>query len=254
MGSGVSCLDNLTQTWPLVKRGKNRIIRVKAKEPAKEVKICKYCHCQNEECRLKKKGGDSATSEKFRTVKCGTGNESIFVNSSDFPFRRPKTITVKPFRSDGKTLSSNKTSTLNTQTGELGKEYSPQKIYGFYPYDNLQRLTLSEPSYFRRQPSEHPREEELARSASYNPPNVASRPIGSVLPHRTVERLKNLESYRIFHETYPSVIFTEQVINSSHSHKRPPTPVPWYPPERTNDFLVASSMLAAEQESRRRMQ
>ena len=261
MGSGSSCLHTLPETWPLAKiaKKKSRIITVKAKESSKEVKVCKYCHCRNEECRIRNAHAKShsGTFETFRTVKCGTGNESIFVDNTDFPYHRPKTIRpVKPFMSDETIPFSDTTSSITTQNRVPGDDFSSKPIYGFHPYQNLQRLTISEPTaYLHGSPPQHQRLEELTRSASYNPSvGYGSRPVGTVLPHRTVERLKSTKSYRVFHETYPSEIFADHIIQATPSTKRPPTPVPWYPTERTNDYLAASSLLAAEQSRERQRQ
>ena len=245
MGGSASCLNNPERCskCSLRKKGKtrSRIIKVGPHKPAQGQKVCQYCHCQNEECRLRTNGDLQSSAERVRTVKCGTGNESIYVGNTQFPFRRPKTLPVKPFVDTGE-----KSSIQSDQDGRLGGDFAPKQIYGFYPYQNLQRLTISEPTaYLHGQPPQHTYED-LKRSASYNP--SVTRPMGNVLPHRTVERLKSTESYQFFHDTYPPEIFTRHILEAR-STKRPPTP--WFPPARTNDYLVASSMLAAEQERER---
>ena len=247
MGGSASCLSNLSVPR-LSKPGKtkSRVIKVEALKHTQDVKRCQYCNCKNEECRLKISSDALKTPEKSRNVRCGTGNESIFVENSQFPFRRPKTLPVKPFIHRTTKPSDQKDLLIDSQ----GSDYAPKPIYGFYPYKSLQRLTISEPTTYLHGRAQQPTTfEELERSASYNP--GMTRPVGHVLPHRTVEKLKSTESYQFFsRERYPPDIFTNHLLKSRHKD-RPRTP--WLPPSRTNDYLVASSLIAAEQERDRHL-
>ena len=247
MGGSASCLSNLS----LSKAGKtkSRLIKVEPLDSTPEAKRCQYCNCKNEECRIRNNGVALQTAENYRHVRCGTGNESIFVENSQFPFRRPKTLPVKPYIYKNAKPSAQKDLLL---TDSHDGEYAPKPIYGFYPYKSLQRLTISEPTTYLHGQAQQPATfEQLQRSASYNP--GMTRPTSHVLPHRTVERLKSTESYQFFsHERYPPDLFTNHLLDARHN-QRPPTPSPWLSPKRTNDYLVASSLLAAEQDRERRL-
>ena len=249
MGGSASCLSNSSLSPLCKKKTKTRVIKVKALKNPPDEKRCKYCNCKNEECRIRNNGEALQAAENFRHVRCGTGNESIFVENAQFPYHRPKTLPVKPY-----IIKNDKPATRKDVlfTDSHDHYVAPKPIYGFYPYKNLQRLTISEPTtYLHRQTQQPKSYEQLQRSASYNP--GTTHPNGHFLPNRTVERLKNTESYQYFrHERYPPDLFTNHFADSRHS-SRPPTPPPWLLPKRTNDYLVASSLLAAEQERDRHL-
>lgn len=241
MGGSASCLNHLSAS-PLCRRNriKCKVIKVEAQKPTKGIKRCKYCNCQYEECRIRKSNCAIGISEKVRSVKCGTDSESIYIENSQFPFRRPKTLPVKPF-----ITKSDANPSRNENFTSLGSDFAPKPIYGFYPYKHLQNLTISEPTTFPRSQTEQPASiEEMQRSVSYN--HGMTNKAGYLLPNRTVETLRNTESYQFFNnDTYPPERLTNHIVEArAAKRQRPPTP--WYPSSRTEDYLVASSLLEAE--------
>lgn len=167
-------------------------------------------------------------------------SETFFVSTSKFPYTRPKAVAVRP-KQPGDIQRPDNRMAQNARD-DLRKALFQTYESDFKLYHHAQNASSAKPVHIEQ---------------AWSVPNVVpaddlDEPY--VLPHKTVLELRKSSQMQPYGRHYkfscdlpPSVEPTEL---TSSSRKRPPTPVPsdWFPVERTNDYLVASSLLAAEQQ------
>lgn len=159
----------------------------------------------------------------------GRQSETVYVSTSKFPYTRAKAVAVRQKPNDVKNeLSMMQNQECNTQ--------------------------------FMRQAQNSSHINPLATGQLWSAPNAV--PENSfedkfVLPHKTVQDLRKSSHTQPYGRHFnfscdlPTVISTDVAGNG---RKRPPTPIPteWFPAHRTSDYLVASSLLAIENQREQR--
>jgi len=155
----------------------------------------------------------------------GATSETLFVSTSVFPYTKPKVVTVHP---------RSKSDVDNNEVDE----------------SSVHRHSLVQNTRFKPKPTIIPLNHQNWSSPK---PNILPKDTDEnfVIPHRTILELRLDRQSRLYGSRFnqcdlPS---TSHPSNMSTVRKRPPTPVStdWFPLERTNDCLVASSLLAMEQ-------
>jgi len=182
--------------------------------------------------------------------------QTAFVHSSQFPYTKPKIVPVRPRQAENPTKS-------EASTTEAHTTFKAERFYGMPKPPTTANFVLRN----KPRPSDvfssgsGPSSCRPVNDRQWSVPNVMATKHDSmrdnyVLPHRKILELRRTVSpaqpYGRHYEyacdlepTYSVDVFTR---------RRPPTPVPdaWFPAERSSDYLVASSLLAMEQESERR--
>lgn len=157
-------------------------------------------------------------------------SETMFVSTSAFPYTKPKVVAVRPRPKKDAEKDQSKTC---MQHSESSFSSVRNEKFTAKPLNIAQGWST---------PSSLPKEIEGKL----------------VLPHKTVLELRQEHRCQPYGRHYKftcdmPVSVAPGELGQPGGRKRPPTPVPsdWFPVERTNDYLVASSLLAMEQTKRR---
>ena len=204
----------------------------------------------------------------------GTARETMFVTSSQFPYSKAKAVIVKP-QSQTQYYGYPRDQHVDTQQNRENHHTRSYNIVNDRRWSNSSNVVPTI-DYNAARVILPRTVAELRRSSipdQYERPNVY--PTDCVLPHRTVAELRRSNNTEMYDR--PSAVVNpdnvlphrtvaelrraslpnqyERYMGMELGRRRPPTPAlnTWCPPRRTNDYLVASSLLGAERNRDRRM-
>lgn len=170
-------------------------------------------------------------------------SETLFVSTSQFPYNKPKAVAVRQPRE------------LKHDNQQVGLfPASRGQTYECYPEMSLDQPVHVRPkdagTSFRSYKFINERRWSIPNIISTTEPRVSNFVPNSVLQHRTISELRNSN-----HDDFECAR-GQSFITMKDGSRRPPTPTPnaWYPAIRTDDYLVASSLLAVERERDRHKQ
>lgn len=197
-----------------------------------------------------------------------TGHETIYVENSDFPYYKPKAVTVRPRPLEKLTphqVSRVRNDDINDVHGtqfliynerypEKMDIFSSQKQNSTCHYVNEKRWSM--PNVMPTSLVQHRTVTTLRGPGQQNVIPSKHDQSESILVHRTVAQLRASNQVQPYgrHYSYVCDMKPGGISVDLTGCNRPPTPSPdtWYPARRTSDYLVASSLLAMEQQRDRR--
>lgn len=201
--------------------------------------------------------------------------ETVLVSNSEFPYFKPKAVTVrqKPVeRVIPHHINNVRNDDINdvhsTQFllyNERHPLFDPDQA-NYYasrsharPYHYVNERRWSVPNVMPAnnfQPDNLRRAVGSSQDSSHQNGLTKSMQPGNILVHKTVAQLRASNQIQPYgrHYSYVCDLEPASVSVAISGAARPPTPTPntWYPAHRTSDYLVASSLLAREQQIDRR--
>ncbi|KAH3846736.1 hypothetical protein DPMN_089039 [Dreissena polymorpha] len=168
-------------------------------------------------------------------------NETVYVHTSEFPYSKPKVVTVRRRQAEDheSRLETDSTACPGTPRNITDQSGLVADTTGYFLINSMQM------------PPERLVNERRWSAANVMPTDNKREKL--VLPNRACfDRRRPNHQVQPYgrHYSFTCDMPLPVIPISVDSGKRPPTPVPvnWFPAQRTSDYLVASSLLAVEHE------
>ena len=179
------------------------------------------------------------TTKRMSLYPYRSPEETNRVSSSEFPFQKPKVVTVRPRPAD----TGNFQSVNVMRNNDINNVHSNQ----FLMYN--ERFPVFEPEPRGNKPHACVNDRRWSASVEANVRIPLQQ--GNVLIHKTVAQLRESNQGFNYGRSYS---YTREVGPGYHQNgNRPATPAPqWLPPRQASDYLLASSLISREQQQNRR--